>query len=433
MTTEIVKAQAPEEAHHKHGPSKLNYYASCPLFRNKNREVNEAAEEGDLLHACMEEVAKIVVDGGRKETFTQVLQRIHGKWLVEDEQLSYLFYTCSEVDKFVEQLNPNEIAMEEKVTLKRADGSAIHWGTLDLCLISDHMKLAVVIDYKFGWIPVPPADKNLQGRSYGCAALQELYPDVDAVAVIFIQPKLHNVTHFTYSYDELPRLVHQIDRLLANVDVAEKDPDKQLVNMNAGSHCAFCERCGECSVHARMMAEMAPAHLPAKVNPKALFNTALLKTPEQLTVARYMVDVMEKAFEGIKTKMNEHLKTEGDDKTYATLPDGTVLHYKKFSRNMDRSLGDPSEVSEALKEFLTWDQMIACAKFSLTKLLPLAAKGYQEVLKAEGKKITLKKAKEDVTALLTAQGLLSQPDGRIEFAKLVKTQTQLEDKTNGTA
>jgi len=428
MTQALVKNSG-EEAHHKHGPSKLNYYASCPLFLNVNREVNEAAEEGDMLHECMEELGHIVYDGGMKETFVAALKRVHGKWILEDEQLGYLFYTCAEIDKIMAQIPISEMAMEEKVYLKRADGSTIHWGTLDLALVSEEFGMVVVIDYKFGWIPVPPAERNLQGRSYGCATLQEIAPDIQTAAVVFIQPKLSNVTHKTFHYDEVPRLVHQIDCLLADVDKAFADPDTALPKMNAGSHCAFCERCGQCSVHARMMAELAPAHLPEKVNPKALFNTALLKTPEQLVTARYMVDVLEKAFEGIKAKMNDHLKTEGDDKTYASLPDGTLLHYKKFTRKMSRTLGNAGEVAEALKEFVTWEQMMECAKLSLEKLMPTAARSYQELLKARGEKITLKKAREDVTNLLTVQGLLSQPDGMIEFAKLVKTQPQIEAKS----
>jgi hypothetical protein len=39
--------------HHKFGPSTLKYLEICPSFRNSG-ESNPAAEEGTLLHHCVE-------------------------------------------------------------------------------------------------------------------------------------------------------------------------------------------------------------------------------------------------------------------------------------------------------------------------------------------------------------------------------------------
>jgi len=403
--------------HHLHGPSKLNYYASCPLFTSADREVNEAAEEGTMLHGCMEVIAASVNTSGFKQTFLEAFEQHFETWALEDDQLGYLMYCCGQLDAIVGDLNPDEMAIEERVTLYSPAGAEVHWGTLDLCLMNTKTKIAAVVDYKFGWVPVTPADKNMQGRSYACAALQELAPDIDTVTVVFLQPKLRNRTHHVYRLEDVPKLAHEMAKLIEYVEEAQKNPESVRDKIQAGAHCAYCANCGACTAHARMMATLAPQHMPAGVTP-GLFDPAKIRTPEQLTVARYLVTMMEDAFEPIKKAMNEYVRENGDSPEI-TMPDGTVAKFKRYSRSLDRKLGAATDVADALKELVTMETLMGCATLSLTKVLDAGALSIQETEKARGGKVTKKAAKEHVEHLLSASGVLTQPEGQIEYAKLV--------------
>lgn len=409
-------------AHHQHGPSKLNYYASCPLFQNAQREINDAAEEGTFLHEVMEKIVKLVVAAPDEITCLNAFATLRNEWSLTDEQTGYVMWCCRELDVLIEEWQPDHIAIEEKVTLRRLDGSEIHWGTLDIAMICEHSEIVVVVDFKFGWLPVPAASVNLQGKSYAAAAVRELLPEVKRAEIVFLQPKLGVVSKHLADLEELDKATHCIEQLLVTVESSQADPDHvDPALMMPGSHCQWCSRIGTCTAHARMMSALSTTHLPAPVQ-LPVFDKSAIKTTQQLAAARYIVDVWEDAVDAIKAATNEAVKA-GDDVS-VVLPDGTKIQYAKFTRKLDRSLGDTVEVANCLSEYMSMDDILSCATLSITSLLPAAAKNFKKLCEARGEKMTMKEATKIITDLLSTRGLLSQPDGMIVFAKLKKTSTK---------
>jgi hypothetical protein len=90
-------------------------------------------------------------------------------------------------------------------------------------------------------------------------------------------------------------------------------------------------------------------------------------------------------------------------------------------RSADRKLGSAVEIAEVFKEFATPAEVLGAATLALGKLEDIVAKAILEVKKATGERLTKKAASEMIHATLDAHGLITRPDGKIRFLKLVKS------------
>jgi len=101
----------------------------------------------------------------------------------------------------------------------------------------------------------------------------------------------------------------------------------------------------------------------------------------------------------------------------AVLPDGQVVRYEMKSRGVNRELGSAVEIAECLKDIVMPTQLLGAAKLGLEKTLELAAPALLEVNPEVG---TKKGAREAILSLLEAHGLVTKPDGKVEFLKRTK-------------
>ncbi len=415
-----------ERLHHKYGMSKLNYLDACAGFTSREaeaNEVNEAAEDGTRLHEIMSELASKLKQQAGNLTARQILPRLDLSTVTEDELVT-LEYCCDEIDFWMKRSRSEmwpEIKYEIQVSIWNPDGETkLNHGHLDL-LIFLTQEVAVLIDYKFGWLPVPPAELNLQGIGYAVACFQQ-FTRLEKIASVFVQPKLHRTTRHVLHSDNLPEMYERIRGVIARCE----SPDKTL---RPGVYCDYCAAAPTCTalVKAAHTAVVKYEGLPLP----DVFDGLAITTADQACVALYCINRLEKLIEsgGIKAKALEMAQENGGYLEYAISPTEKItvtVHQKK----KDREANSPALIAEALKEVLTPEQVLGCCKPSITALETVFAEVYVErARELHGEKITKKAAKEILDSTLRSEGLVSQADGMIEWAKvrLEKTTNQIEN------
>ncbi len=163
--------------HAKYSPAMLSDVEECPCFtkqEEKEDEVNEAAEEGSMLH--------LVCETG---DYTPI---------ENDEQLHAVDNALAYVNEVVKSLAGSvEVRREVKLTLK-----GITYGTADVLALYKRAKTIHVFDYKFIRTSVSHAETNLQLHTYGAAAL-ERFPSYKNVVVHIVAPRIGDYTRAEFT------------------------------------------------------------------------------------------------------------------------------------------------------------------------------------------------------------------------------------------
>src|SRR5579859_3860818 len=386
----VIEVIGSEKKHHRWGPSRLNYLDECAAFTNKDG-TSDAAEEGTALHEAMESFVRLVATGKFKTTLEQVgpFCKLHE---LEHGNESALRFCCKRVDSFLAK-GPEKILTELQVRVLNPDGTEFNHGTLDLLLVFKNA-IGILIDYKFGGIPVRPAALNLQGFNYAVGAFQGL-AGLTKICVEFIQPKLASISNHTFLrphvdtlYTRIKAVVDQAIFVQANVE----SPDVQKF-MKVGTYCKYCDLAGDCALlnSSRAVAVHKYEGLPV---PKA-FSGLKLKTPEDFAKARYFVQVIEEGFESLKAKAYEVAELNGGSIEFTHPGTGEVIRYEVAERSADRTLGSATEVAECLKECITESEVLGAAELKIGALEDIVKSAMVEMAKAQGQKLTKKAAWED--------------------------------------
>jgi hypothetical protein len=110
-------------------------------------------------------------------------------------------------------------------------------GHPDVIRVYDSQDTTVIIDDKFGWHPVPPADVNLQVRCYALLA------PTSNVFVAISQPRLPYADRITLAKYDLKLKLEALKQIEA-IDERSRDPNAPLV---AGEEqCRYCRARGTC-------------------------------------------------------------------------------------------------------------------------------------------------------------------------------------------
>ncbi len=452
---QAVAVAAPDHGqrtHHPYSISKLNHLADCSGFTSTDGTC-EAAEEGERLHELMDKLVEkwlslcqwgMDITPGQpvrkylsslpKESLVELLKT----WLVAEENLDdddfwLLHKCCKEADHYITR-KPTDVRKEKRVTIFNPDESELTYGHYDLLLIFND--IAICFDWKFGWLPVPHAKRNKQGKGYGLGNFMDL-PHVNRVAMIFVQPRLGSVTKHKYERAEAFGMWQDIDGIIFDaittraglLDGAPLETKAEAVSMlKPGDYCRYCAFAGKCPKLVTYAAQYGAASMGLTL-PKS-FDPANITKPEDAALIRYLADVVEGAVEPIKKRACEIAKENGGEIT-ATLPDGQKVTYVVVQKGLDRSLGTPIEVANVLAEWVRPEEVLGAATLQLGKLEDIVVNAMVANAVAEGGKLTKKKAKEILTSTLTAHGVLTRPDGFIEFLKVKKEKEdtkQLTDK-----
>ena len=424
----------PALAHHKHGMSILNALAACPGYQSRGG-TSQAAEDGTRLHAVMEDVVGMVK---LKGTAAEALQIVAGTGEVSEEELIYLEFCCRELDFWLAK-NVKGIISEGRVQILNPDDTELNFGTFDLLLIlSDDT--AILFDWKFGWIPVPPARTNYQGRGYAVGVFQK-YPTLTKLGVAFVQPKLHTTTHAMYCRKNLFAMYDEIRELIRTAQSEAK-------TLRPCSYCDYCRNAATCKALLNDAQRAVAIHegLPMP----ASFVGLQIETPEEAARALYVLGRLEVLINesGLKDKAKE-LARANDGRLACVLPNGDTVVVEIKQRSAPRSANSPMLIADALKDVLTPEQVLAACDLKITRLEEIFAEVFVEKSNVEAQSIlteaearariepdkakeiaktataqakaarsTKKNAVEVLSSVLLAEGLVTAPEGRVDYLKL---------------
>lgn len=446
-----------ERKHHNYGPSKLQYSGACGGFVSTDGTC-EAAEQGTRLHEIMDLL--LVRYRDTKTPLLELLEAYSKEHTIDDGERGLLLFCLRELNKWLPKTK--EILNEIQVQITNPDGTELNHGHLDVLLVFG--STALLIDYKFGWLPVMPAPENLQGKAYALGVLLK-FPNITKIGVMFIQPKLDTVSSTVYHNRDINSMYQAIKEVIDKAELIKRTwgSPESIAALNPGDFCSYCARCKEGSCPAKLKQLYAVATTRAEL-PLPSFNVDAIDTPEKAALARYWIEQFEQAVDGAKAKITEVAKLNGG-KIEVALPSGDVIRYAIEERNLDRVLGSALDCANALADIVTKDEVFAVAKLPIGVLEPMVSRAIYEqrnseaikiveekekeldakvqggtinktaakkelaAFKAEHPKLTMVQAKEQFSGLLEANGLLSRPDGKIQQLKRQKNhKKELTDK-----
>jgi hypothetical protein len=396
--------------------SKLNYLdpavGGCRGYKGRDG-TSKAAEDGTELHEKSEEVLRDYLKAARPSVSLAQFAAGRRDW---DDDSNNLLHQCFTFLDDHALRKGSRVYIELKARIKRDNGTEINYGHLDLFVMHADMS-AMLIDWKFGYAPVIPADRNRQGLGYAAAMFQQ-FPQVKSIEVIFVQPRLRWVTRFTYHRDQATEMAFRVDQIVQGAILVQGESmQKPLMRdlLNPGSACEYCSRIGTCPGYlgAYVTAVQRMGALPSL---PTTFNLDAIDSPEKAAIARAWVDFLDAAAGPIKERAQEIALNNGGQ-IEATLPDGQVVKYEMKSRGVNRELGSAAEIAECLKDIVMPEQLLGAAKLGLEKTLEIAAPALLEVNPEVG---TKKGAREAILSMLEAHGLVTKPDGKVEFLKRTK-------------
>lgn len=406
--------------HHKYGPSKLGYTEECAGYRGSDG-TSEAAEQGTMLHGLMEEMIRRVQKGPESQTLPQIREWVVKQHELTDEEVHYLRLCCIEIDKM---LTRKPTAIHNEISIEVVDeGKTLTAGFLDVFM--EFGSVGILTDFKFGWNPVKPASVNLQGMAYALGCFIK-FPNIQKIGIYFLMPKLNWVSSHVVHRKDMLAIFERIKTVVSLAEYVIANPGDAQHYLKAGKHCQYCARIGNCPAQANMMAAAATKYAGLPVPPT--FQSLEITSPDEIARLRYYVDVVEPAIEEIKRRAFEIADANGGKISY-TRPDGQVVTYEVNERNVKRTLGNAMDVCEAVKEFMSPEEVLGAAKLTLGDFLDISKAALVNQRKAEGQKLTKKAAEEQITSLLSASGLLTSPDTKIRYLELQKqTPKQIEEK-----
>lgn len=443
-----------ERSHHEHGMSVLNYIAACSGFKGRDGE-NEAARDGTRLHGVMEKVIAAYLSHKKlfhvdqspvtkPYTLLDALRGVIETETVTEEEEVYLEFCCREVARWLDKAK-GEVRVERRVYIHNPDGTELNFGHYDLLIfLSD--EVAIMFDYKFGWIPVPAAASNWQGKGYACGTFQEL-PRLKTVGVIFIQPKLHRTTRTTYTREKLYEMYAEVRDVIRRAQATDKI-------LSPGPYCDYCALAATCTALLNE-ASRAVALYEGLPVPQG-FAGLQISTPEDAARAMFVLDRLQVLIDNaadLKDRAKQFARNNGN-MIAAPLPDGRLITVELKNKNAKRSANNPGLIAEVLKDWLSPEQVLGACDPKITALEEIFANAFVERQRAEASvilqnaqaaaerlkdsgdhsgaaqilekakadakaiRVTKKHAAEILNATLQAEGLLSRPDARVEYLKV---------------
>lgn len=219
-----MRSQQPEtKKHFACCPSSLRRRELCPgsywLEKDLPEQTSADAEIGTRMHAA----TALVIQGASSEELLPFADFTAEQWDA--------CHWCA--DRVRELVWPEaRVLIEHKFDL-RWFHPEIGGGTADLVLVQDFVR-AIVIDFKFGRAPVPPAGENLQLASYAAGVRNDF--DVPEVQVCIIQPAL---------------AVCQVQSIAPGTERRAIDAAANALNPDAkptpsAEACNYCKASGQC-------------------------------------------------------------------------------------------------------------------------------------------------------------------------------------------
>ena len=214
-------------------PSQQLSYLTCPAYTPSEEETSDA-ERGTLLHlACQKEQPNLAENNNDRHLVSLCLS--HRDAMIREMISSY---------PEIWGRNQRTIQRKKEITLYSAGGES--GGTIDFLALPPRRVtkpplMALIIDYKFGYKPVAPAEDNPQMIAYVVRVLDE-YPTITHVEAALLMPALRCATRHQFSREEAyakhAAIGNVLDTILGNSHTA-----RPRIPGTACTYCALSATC----------------------------------------------------------------------------------------------------------------------------------------------------------------------------------------------
>ena len=238
--------------HLKHGGSVAARTIQCPAWIRLASEVpftlngknNAAADEGTMLHNCME---FIYGDGGEDASLEDLLDTAtaehNGQKLTRELLDTKLWTAVAALEALITEYNITDWKVEPFVKISDDMG-----GSIDFIGRSADKKTVTIVDYKFGYVNVEVVE-NAQAQFYALAAATDpstsdwFGPDLETIVLAIIQPNDNGEDLQTWETN-----LNQIDAFETEyLNAVEKTENPEAL-ANSGPACKFCPAEAICPV-----------------------------------------------------------------------------------------------------------------------------------------------------------------------------------------
>jgi hypothetical protein len=263
------------------------------------------------------------------------------------------------------------------------------FGTADEIILFKDRELARLVDYKFGYGAIEPADINPQSLAYAIGLIQ-LYKWVNIVEIYFVCPRRNETLSHTFTRAEIEGLRARIKLILERATAEEKQ-----YNPNTEA-CRFCGNRLTCPALAEKLLPIAKKYADKvdefEVSLLDKMDPALIDDPETIAKMKVVGMVMDRWVSAVNSRAIELATDEGWE-----IP-GFELRYRAPVAKID----DAQAAFEAVSDLLTPEQFMDACKVSMTNI----AKAYAEKL-PRGEK---KEARPAVETRLLRNGVIQSDD-----------------------
>jgi hypothetical protein len=126
-------------------------------------------------------------------------------------------------------------------------------GSIDMIALSDDGKTVIILDYKFGFVPVAPTAKQLKFYAL-CASVDpstaHFFEDAEEVVYAIVQPTddpdTPNYATHRENVDELDDFELDVYHAIDLVDAITENPSMADIHTKAGNHCKYCPAAPTC-------------------------------------------------------------------------------------------------------------------------------------------------------------------------------------------
>ena len=235
------------------------------------------------------------------------------------------------------------------------------FGTADEIILFKDRELARLVDYKFGYLAVEPADINPQSLAYAIGLVQK-YDWVNIVEIYFVCPRRNEVLTHTFTKHEIEGLRERIKLIL---DRATSE-DKQYNPTTEG-----CRFCGERLVCPALSDKLLP--IAKKYAEKAdefevslldKMDPALIDDPATIGKMKIVGMVMDRWVSAVNARALELATDEGWE-----IP-GFDLKYRAPSVKIE----DPQVAFDSVSGLMTTEEFTEACKVSLPALAKVMSK-----------------------------------------------------------
>jgi len=301
--------------HHPDSPSSLQSSEACALFENEQRD-GDASKIGTFQHKAAETGAferldeQLTALGLSEETISEKRQGV----------VKAIEYESATIDS----LGSDAVIIREKYFPvgddRVGDYLGVTGGFPDTVILSKNKRIAAVLDWKFGKVPVTPTKDNLQGIAYALAVLQA-YPEIDHAEVHFYHPHQgwSNIEHAQKYVHRFARTdMAEMELRIRTVVAIKKAATKRLEDSAytdwkdaTPKHdlCIWCAHKAQCTKMHSIVLKGASKH-PDFLVPDVTNHLALTRA-DQVSTAFLWASQLESIAKSIKKRAADMVLTEG--------------------------------------------------------------------------------------------------------------------------